>query len=244
MWSAQIEVPAGNFECKFINGNAWGAEEVVPAACGTDDGVGGFNRLIAWDPSQGSVMAPVCFGACTACVPDTTGDGGGGGGTDPTGVSLTLAVNMEGLNVAPEGVYIAGTWQGWDAGATPMTEVNGSGVWAYTTTHAPGTYLKYKFINGNAWGKTKAFLQRAQTASTDSTLWAPLTKCSTRCVTGPATFVQGLTWRPNVLETSTTTDHTTSLMCLRCCRNLDARRIAPPTSMAMAACRWPTSWIC
>ena len=85
-------------------------------------------------------------------------------------VSLTLAVNMEGLNVALEGVYIAGTWQGWDAGATPMTEVNGSPSLALAASPlcsvsldlhhnpcaGPGTYLKYKFINGNAWGQDES----------------------------------------------------------------------------------------
>ena len=146
IWSAAVEVPAGAFQCKFLNGNAWGTEETVPAACGTDDGVGGFNRIVAWDPSQGTVMEPVCFGACDAC-----NSGGGDGGTN-TPYSLTLQVNMEGINVPSEGVHIAGTWQGWDAGATPMAHISGTEVWTYTTTFPAGTYLRYKFINGNAWG--------------------------------------------------------------------------------------------
>lgn len=147
IWSASVEVPAGAFQCKFLNGNAWGTEETVPAACGADDGVGGFNRIVTWDPSQGTVMEPVCFGACAAC----NGDGGGDGGTN-TPYSLTLQVNMEGIDVPSEGVHIAGTWQGWDAGATPMSHIAGTEVWTYTTTFPAGTYLRYKFINGNAWG--------------------------------------------------------------------------------------------
>jgi hypothetical protein len=63
---------------------------------------------------------------------------------------------MEGLNVSAAGMHIAGTWQGWDAGATPMTQVAGTDVWAYTTTFLPGTYIKYKFINGNAWGQDES----------------------------------------------------------------------------------------
>ena len=148
-------------------------------------------------------------------MPDTTGSDDGGGGTDPEGEPDT-AVNMEGLNVAPEGVYIAGTWQGWDAGATPMTEVNGSG---FGPTPQPMRQepFKYKFINGNAWGQDESVpaacadgIDRFHTVgATDEVLDAV-------CY-GTCNFVQGLTWRPNVLETSTTTDHTTSLMCLRCC---------------------------
>jgi hypothetical protein len=151
MWSATVEVPSGPFLCKFLNGNAWGSEEVVPFDCGLDDGVGGYNRIVSWNPSTGNAMDPVCFGACSSCIPDTTGGGGG-----PLEYSLTIQVNMEGLSVSPAGVHIAGTWQGWDAGATPMTQVAGTDVWSYTTTFLPGTYLKYKFINGNAWGQDES----------------------------------------------------------------------------------------
>ena len=151
VWSATVEVPSGPFLCKFLNGNAWGSEEVVPFDCGLDDGVGSYNRIISWNPSTGNVMDPVCFGACSSCIPDTTGGGGG-----PLEYSLTIQVNMEGLNVSAAGMHIAGTWQGWDAGTTPMTQVAGTDVWAYTTTFLPGTYIKYKFINGNAWGQDES----------------------------------------------------------------------------------------
>jgi len=135
-------VPEGSFACKFINGNAWGSEESVPAACGADDGVGGYNRIVAWSSSTGSVMDPVCFGSCEAC----------GDPSDVTPVSLTIRVNMEGLDVDPAGVHIAGTWQAWDPASSPMTPISGSDVWTYTTTFNPGSAIRYKFINGNAWG--------------------------------------------------------------------------------------------
>ena len=146
IWSAVIEVPAGSFECKFINGNAWGNEESVPATCGTDDGVGGYNRVVAWAASEASTLPPVCFGECDPCNNDPDD-----GGTDAES-TLTIQVNMEGIDVASSGVHIAGTWQGWDAGATPMTQISGTDVWIYTTPFVAGTYLRYKFINGNAWG--------------------------------------------------------------------------------------------
>ena len=127
---------------KFINGNAWGSEESVPAACGADDGVGGYNRIVAWSSSTGSVMDPVCFGSCETC----------GDPSDVSPVSLTIRVNMEGLDVDPAGVHVAGTWQAWDPASSPMTPISGSDVWTYTATFNPGSAIRYKFINGNAWG--------------------------------------------------------------------------------------------
>ena len=171
-----------------------GAQRKRFPACGTDDGVGGFNRIVAWDPSQGTVMEPVCFGACDAC-----NDGGDGGTNTP--YSLTIQVNMEGLSVPPEGVHIAGTWQGWDAGATPMAHISGTEVWTYTTTFPAGTYLRYKFINGNAWGVDESVARRVPTASTDSTPPPRRTRCLTPCALARVRHALGRSPTPRAPET-------------------------------------------
>ncbi|MCB0570888.1 MAG: T9SS type A sorting domain-containing protein [Phaeodactylibacter sp.] len=70
-------------------------------------------------------------------------------------VTVTFNVDMakvaEWGSVSPDGVHIAGSFQGWDPAATLMTD-NGDGTWSYTTTMAPGTEVQYKYLNGNAWG--------------------------------------------------------------------------------------------
>ncbi|MHC1706875.1 MAG: hypothetical protein AB9842_05055 [Bacteroidales bacterium] len=65
--------------------------------------------------------------------------------------NVTFQVNMYGHNVPPEGVHIAGNWQGWDPGSTPMTLLSGT-IYTYTVDLEPGQVYQYKFINGNAWG--------------------------------------------------------------------------------------------
>ncbi len=50
------------------------------------------------------------------------------------------------------GISIAGNFQGWTPGATPMIQVGTTGIYTYTAAIEPGTALEYKFVNGNAWG--------------------------------------------------------------------------------------------
>jgi hypothetical protein len=57
---------------------------------------------------------------------------------------------MSNEDVSPLGVHIAGGFQGWNPGATPMTSM-GYGIYEITISLAQGTY-EYKYINGNDWG--------------------------------------------------------------------------------------------
>jgi hypothetical protein len=58
---------------------------------------------------------------------------------------------MSEQTVSPEGVHIAGGFQGWDPGATPMLDIGG-GIWEYTTILQSLSYHEYKFVNGITWG--------------------------------------------------------------------------------------------
>lgn len=139
VWEYTVTATDGDqLTYKFLNGNDWPQSEIVPGACGTDDGFGGFNRLHIVTQHE---TIQVCFGSCAMCTSST--------------VDVTIQVNMQNETVAAEGVHIAGTWQGWAPGITPMTDL-GNGVWSYTTTFGIGEYIEYKFINGNAWGQDEA----------------------------------------------------------------------------------------
>ena len=69
--------------------------------------------------------------------------------------TVTLTVDMSNETVSPDGVHVAGNFQGWDPGATPMTD-NGDGTWSYTFTSDTAATYQYKFINGNAWGSDES----------------------------------------------------------------------------------------
>ena len=65
IYEVTISVPANSsIQYKFINGNAWGADESVPAAC---QAAGSWNRGATFAYGD-STMAPVCFGKCTDCM--------------------------------------------------------------------------------------------------------------------------------------------------------------------------------
>ncbi|MFN3530725.1 MAG: T9SS type A sorting domain-containing protein [Bacteroidia bacterium] len=67
--------------------------------------------------------------------------------------AVTFRVDMQNETVSPLGVHIAGSFQGWNPGATPMVQdASNPNIWTYTDTFLVGNQIEYKFINGNSWG--------------------------------------------------------------------------------------------
>lgn len=124
-------------EFKFINGNTWAdPNELIDGECGNESG----NRVLALD-SENIVLAAdatggaYCFNACSACVA-------------PLVVTFTADMSVV-SSVSPEGVHLAGSFQGWDPAGTPLMD-NGDGTWSVALQVPPGTH-EFKFINSNAW---------------------------------------------------------------------------------------------
>jgi hypothetical protein len=126
---------------RFLNGNDWPFSETVPGECGVDDGFGGFNRSFLVGEIE-NVYGPICFGSCSDCEPIV----------EPTTVNVTFSVNMANETISANGVYIAGSFQGWTPGATPMLDIDGDGIYTYTGEIEANTTIAYKFLNGNTWG--------------------------------------------------------------------------------------------
>jgi len=93
-------------------------------------------RLLTIENVGGDILNPLyCFDACESCV-------------DP--IMVTFTVDMSNVTVSELGVHVAGSFQGWNPGGTPLSD-NGDGTWSVTLPVEPGSY-GYKFVNGNAWG--------------------------------------------------------------------------------------------
>lgn len=119
-------------EYKFLNGNAWGADETVPPPC-----VANNNRYLTV-PVTNTTLDAVCFGSCDPC-------------SGVTDINVTFQVDMsEADSISAEGVHIAGGFQSWDPSATLMTDM-GNGIYAYTVVLNSGSYQEYKFVNHNTW---------------------------------------------------------------------------------------------
>ena len=120
---------------KFINGNTWtDVNELVD--CGDENG----NRVLVIDSENITLTANAsgdayCFNQCSSCV---------------LPLQVTFTVDMSVVSsVSEQGVHIAGTFQGWDAESTMLTD-NGDGTWSTTLEVAPGAH-EFKFINGAGW---------------------------------------------------------------------------------------------
>lgn len=135
IWEISFMLYQGEaYHYKFINGNTWAGEETVPASCGVPNGSGGYNREVLVG-SNTMILPAICFSACDPC---------------PLPYNVTFRVDMSQQTVSPDGVHIAGNFQGWDPGSTPMI-TSGNGIFEYTTQIMPGEQVQYKFINGNTW---------------------------------------------------------------------------------------------
>jgi len=131
IYALTLTLGAGDYhKYKFKNGaNGW---ETVPVECAQ-----GGDRFIVI-PSVSTTLDAVCFGSCNPCGPP------------PVPIEITFQVDMSNETISPNGVRIAGGFQGWNPGSTLMTAA-GNNIYTFTTILPSGTYQEYKFVNGNDW---------------------------------------------------------------------------------------------
>jgi len=142
IFEVTLEAEVGStVQFRFLNGNDWPFSEAVPAECGVDDGFGGMNRTFLIGEIE-NLYGPICFGSCADCEPII----------NPTTIEVTFQVNMSNESVSADGVYIAGSFQGWTPGTSEMTDTDGDGIYTHTATIEAGAEVAYKFLNGNVWG--------------------------------------------------------------------------------------------
>ncbi len=168
IYDVTVNIPSGNYQYKFINGNAWnpgGQDESVPSACAQ-----GGNRFV--NITAATTIPVVCFGQCAACPTQT--------------YSVTFKVDMSTQTVGPNGVNLAGNFQGWNSTATPMSN-QGSGIWAVTVPNIAGN-IEYKFVNGSTgWESVPGTC--AQNGNRFATINATTTQptvCFAQCAACPA----------------------------------------------------------
>ncbi len=137
VWEYTLSIPNGMYEYKFVLDNTWdNGSESITGACGP----GNSNRSL---DVNGDATVEFCYNACTAC-----------GVTVPTS-SVTLQVDMNNMITqfgTPSTVSVAGSFQGWTPGDTPMTDANSDGIYEVTVEIEQNTTQQYKFIFGDAWG--------------------------------------------------------------------------------------------
>jgi hypothetical protein len=69
-------------------------------------------------------------------------------GAEARDVAVTFTVSVPEHTPPDDTVFIAGDFQGWDPGGTPMTRVDAT-TWEITLTFAEATPLQYKYTRGS-----------------------------------------------------------------------------------------------
>lgn len=133
----------GVVEYKYINGNDWSNTENPSGFCATDWG----NRFIDLSALDSNLLVtgnadgnPQCFDSCDACAAPQ----------EPVWVTFNVDMSSQAA-ISPNGVCIAGNFNGWNAGLDMLSDADGDLVYTTTLAIPPGEY-EYKFINGTYWG--------------------------------------------------------------------------------------------
>jgi len=163
--------PNADYEYKFLNGDFWGTEEGVPDGCATNS-----NRGVSVAESE-VITDAYCFGTCDLCAPQTE-------------VTFQVDMSQEGPN--PEGVSVAGAFQGWAPGETQMSDDDGDDIYEVTLMVDQGTY-EFKYVNGNDWGLEESVPPACnqngnrfvEVGSDPVTYLACFNQCSEECILDP-----------------------------------------------------------
>ena len=133
IYTLTVNIPAGGYEYKFINGMAWSDEEGIPAV--SQVGFGNGNRYFQLTADSDTSTHAIVFG-----------------GSAPDGmVGVKFQVDLPDGPDA-EGAHVAGDAfdPQWTPSATALYNVSNN-VYAVTYAMSDGDY-SYKFLTGNDWG--------------------------------------------------------------------------------------------
>jgi len=120
---------------RFVNGNNASGFETVPPECGMDDGNGTYNRYFTV-PGNDTILGEVCFSSCEDCY------------LEPWQKNVTFQVDMSNEIISENGVYLAGTFNGWDPAANQMLHL-GNNIYFITLILNENDIHQYRFVNGN-----------------------------------------------------------------------------------------------
>ncbi len=137
IWEVTLPINAGAIEYKFSLDNWTNSEQFAGGETCTVTNGGFTNRsyTVAGDANLGAV----CYESCSVCT-----------------ANVTFKVDMNNYTGAAfTGVFINGTFNGWNGTSNPMTDANLDGVWDVTLPLPNGT-IEYKFTL-DGWNASEQF---------------------------------------------------------------------------------------
>lgn len=150
VYRATVDVAPGRHQYKFVlDGSTWREDPFAPDGW-VDDGFGGKNGVVVVPDGVASfTVGKPEKGAAAGATP-----GQPGAAPPPPGKALTGTRQVTFRYNPPIGgvqqVVLAGTFNDWNVGATPMRDDDKDGTWEVTILLAPGQY-QYKFVADGKW---------------------------------------------------------------------------------------------
>jgi len=130
IYTVTLDLVAGRYEYKFLNGNDWPSEESIPAACQVGNGNGNREIFVT-----GTASTFICWESCAPC------------GDKTVRFRVDMSLVPDGVN--PAGVSVAGDFQGWAPGATILTDADNNLVFERSVNVGSAGSIEFKYINGD-----------------------------------------------------------------------------------------------
>jgi len=131
IYTYTVQLPAGNYQYKFINGESW---EGVPPGCAS-----GGNRQLTVGEVIDVQAGPICYASCVAECPDIT----------PINVTFRMSFGEDDIPAA-SGLFVAGSFQdpAWQKNELELTDGDGDGIYTVTVPNMFQYQYEFKFFNG------------------------------------------------------------------------------------------------
>ena len=143
IYEATLEIAAGPHQYKYVvNGDQWFTDEFAPGT--SDDGFGGKNGT--FDVADKALTLGVGTAPAGAGAPDKGGPAKGAGLRN---VTFKFKPAQK-----PGSVSLAGQFNDWTVGKTPMADPDGDGIYTATLLLPAGSY-QYKFVVDGNWTPDK-----------------------------------------------------------------------------------------
>ena len=140
IWTVTLPLPVGDtMEFKY-SADAWTIQEMNDPTAPCTNGNATYTNRVLVVPAADTTLPVVCWSSCFACTVDVT-------------LQVNMAWEVANNAISADSIHVAGDFQGWNPGATAMTDANNDGIYEVTVNVPANSSIQYKFINGNAWGQ-------------------------------------------------------------------------------------------
>jgi hypothetical protein len=140
IWEVTIPLEVGTTQEFKYSADAWTIQEMNDPTAPCTNGNATYTNRVLVVPAADTTLPVVCWSSCYGCTVDVT-------------LQVNMAWEVANNAISADGIHVAGDFQGWNPGATAMTDANSDGIYEVTINVPANSSIQYKFINGNAWGQ-------------------------------------------------------------------------------------------